>query len=47
MSKGRRPGVADEPPPLLGRWPRLYAAVLAWLAVLIALFYLFTRTYNR
>ncbi len=47
MSKGRRPDVADELPPLLGRWPRLYAAVLAWLALLITLFYLFTRTYNR
>jgi len=27
--------VADEPPPLLGRWKRVYAAVLAYLLVLI------------
>lgn len=30
---------ADEPPPLLGRWKRVYAAVLAYLlALIIALF---------
>jgi hypothetical protein len=39
--------VRDEPPPFLGRWPRVYAAVVAWLAALIALFYLFARTFNR
>jgi hypothetical protein len=37
----------EEPPPLLKTWPRLYAAVLLWLVVLIVLFYLFTRAFNR
>jgi hypothetical protein len=36
----------DEPPPFLRTWPRVYAAVLAWLALLIVLFYLFTRAYS-
>jgi hypothetical protein len=31
----REPG--DEPPPLLGRWSRLYALVIAELAGMIAL----------
>jgi hypothetical protein len=39
--------VPDEPPPILGTWRRLYTAVLAYLAVLIALFFLFTRTFER
>jgi hypothetical protein len=39
--------VRDEPPPFLGRWPRVYAAVVAWLAALIALFYWFARAFNR
>jgi hypothetical protein len=36
----------EEPPPLLGRWPRLYLAVIGWLALLILLFYLFARSYT-
>lgn len=36
---------AEEPPPLLGTWRRLYAAVLLYLAGLILLFTLFTRVY--
>ena len=36
----------DEPPPFLRTWPRVYAAVLGWLALLIVLFYLFTRAYS-
>lgn len=39
--------VRDDPPPFLGRWPRVYAAVVAYLAAVIALFFLFTRTFNR
>ena len=39
--------VRDAPPPFLGRWGRVYAAVLAFLAALIALFYLFARAFNR
>jgi hypothetical protein len=35
----------EEPPPILGSWPRLYAAVLGWLAILIAAFYLFARRF--
>jgi hypothetical protein len=35
----------DEPPPILGSWRRLYAAVLLVLAVLIALFAWFTKTF--
>jgi hypothetical protein len=35
----------DEPPPFLGAWPRVYFAVLAYLALLIFAFYLFTRAY--
>ncbi len=33
--------VPDEPPPFLGTWKRIYASVLAYLAAIIALFYLF------
>jgi hypothetical protein len=37
----------EEPPPLLGSWPRLYAAVGLYLILIIALFSLFTRVFNR
>ena len=37
--------VLDEPPPFLGTWGRVYAVVLAFLAVTIFLFWLFTRHY--
>lgn len=37
----------DSPPPPIGKsWPRLYAAVLINLAVLVALFYAFTRYFS-
>ena len=36
----------EEPPPILGTWRRLYTAVLVYLAVLIVLFYVFTRVFN-
>lgn len=35
----------EEPPPIGGSWRRLYAAVLGWLALLILLFYLFSRRF--
>lgn len=35
--------VRDDPPPVLGAWPRLYRAVLIYLAVLIGVFYVFQR----
>ncbi|MGI8746537.1 MAG: hypothetical protein ACR2NN_28970 [Bryobacteraceae bacterium] len=37
--------VADEPPPFLGTWRRVYVAVLVYLGLLIFAFYLFTRAY--
>ncbi len=37
--------MSEEPPPLLGSWRRLYAAIVGYLALLIALFYVFTRVY--
>lgn len=37
----------DDPPPFLGTWKRVYAAVLVYLVVLILLFLWFTQTWNR
>ena len=37
---------AEEPPPFLGRWGRLYAAVLGWLLLLIVLFAIFTSSFS-
>jgi len=37
----------EEPPPLLGSWSRLYAAVVIYLAAVITLFYTFTRVFNQ
>ena len=42
--EGRLP--AEPPPPVLGRWGRLYALVLIELAVSIALFYAFERVFR-
>jgi hypothetical protein len=36
----------DEPPPFLGAWRRVYAAVAIYLALIVTLFYLFTRAYR-
>jgi len=41
----RRPANADEPPPFLRSWRRVYIGVLLYLAVVVALFYLFTRAF--
>jgi hypothetical protein len=38
--------VHDDPPPILGKWSRLYAGVLGWLAVLIFLFWLFAKIWS-
>ncbi len=35
-----------EPPPILGSWSRVYAVVVAELAVVIALLYLLTRRFS-
>ena len=40
------PTAKDEPPPFGGSWRTLYAVVLINLAVLVALFYLFTRYFG-
>jgi hypothetical protein len=36
----------DPPPPLLGTWRKMYATVLVYLAILIFVFYLFTRAFD-
>lgn len=41
-----RAQMPDEPPPFLGTWPRVYTVVLAYLAALIVLFYIFTRMFS-
>ena len=41
------PTIADEPPPILGRWPRVYTVVLVYLAAVIAAFYFLTRYFSR
>ncbi len=33
----------DEPPPFLGSWRKVYALVLAYLAAVITVFWIFTR----
>ncbi|HJY05426.1 MAG TPA: hypothetical protein VJ323_03870 [Bryobacteraceae bacterium] len=38
--------VTDEPPPFLGRWPRVYAAVLGILGIVIAALYAFMRSFT-
>ena len=37
----------DEPPPFLGTWRRVYAAVILYTIALIATFYILTITMNR
>jgi len=37
---------SDEPPPFLRTWKRLYTAILLYLALLIVVFYLFTRAFE-
>lgn len=36
----------EDQPPFMSTWGRLYAAIVAYLFFLIALFYAFTRTYQ-
>ena len=38
--------VRDEPPPFLGTWPRVYTAVMVYLALIIFVCYLFTRAWQ-
>jgi len=44
VTESQRP-IVDEPPPFFGRWPRLYLFVCIYLAVVIALFYWFTKSF--
>lgn len=37
--------IIDEPPPILGSWRRIYILVLIYLALLIFVFYVFTRVF--
>jgi hypothetical protein len=36
----------DGAPPFLGTWNRVYAAVVIYLAVIISVFYVFTRAHQ-
>lgn len=36
----------EPPPPVLGRWSRIYALVLIELALCIGLFYVFERAFR-
>ena len=40
------PSSEGAAPPIGRTWPRLYVGVLAFLALLIALFYLFTKAFE-
>jgi hypothetical protein len=42
-----RPTEPGEQPPFFASWGRLYAAVAAYLVLVIVLFDLFTRAFNR
>lgn len=46
MSVPDRSQLPDEPPPFLGSWGRVYAAVILYLALLIAVFYTFTKAFS-
>ena len=35
----------DDPPPVLGTWTNVYKFVVVFLAVLIAIFYAFTKAF--
>ncbi len=45
MPAAQKVPLAEEPPPFLRTWERVYAAVLVYLAVLIATLYLLTRLF--
>ena len=40
------PEPPDEKPPLFSTWPRLYGAILSYVALVILLFYVFTQYYR-
>ena len=41
-----RADMPDDPPPFLGTWNRIYAAVILYLLLLIVLFYAFMRWFS-
>jgi hypothetical protein len=43
IDRGRMP---DDPPPILGTWRNVYIAVLCYLALIIASFWIFTRVFR-
>jgi len=43
----REPSTGPEAPPFGGSWPRIYAAVIVYTVVLIALLYAMTVALNR
>jgi len=43
----KEPVEREEPPPILGSWPRLYAAVVLYTLTFTALLYWVTRALNR
>ena len=39
--------IDDDPPPVLGAWPRVYALVAVYVAAVIALLWWFTKAFTR
>ncbi len=47
MSEETQPRqVADDPPPFLGRWSRVYGVVVVYLFGLIVLFWVFGKAFT-
>ncbi len=46
MTGQDRSHMPEEPPPVLGSWPRIYRTVVIYLALLIALFTVFTLAFR-
>ena len=46
MREKDRPSAGEDPPPFGRSWRNLYAAVLVNLALLILLFYAFTKAFS-
>jgi len=42
---GRKSPESDEAPPFLGSWRRIYAVVILNIAILLVLFFLFSRAF--
>lgn len=47
LVKPHSPHEPEEPPPFLGTWRRVYAAVVIYTAALIAVLYWITARLNR